>query len=163
MKVRKTARQNSWVLTKVKQFTGEILKNNCNSSLLAYLLQQKSSLLFTYQFNHLSRFPFDYSMNQHFMTLAPWFLEEASKYFIFNMANEFSNLPAFLFFFFLFPIFYEVFSSFTFQMLSQKSHIPSPHPSPLPTHSHFLALLFPCTRAYKVCKTKGPLFPVMVN
>jgi hypothetical protein len=24
-----------------------------------------------------------------------------------------------------------------------------------------LALVFPCTGAYKVCKTKGPLFPMM--
>jgi hypothetical protein len=35
------------------------------------------------------------------------------------------------------------------------------HPAPLPTHSHFLALVFPYTGAYKVCKTKGPLFPMM--
>ena len=34
-----------------------------------------------------------------------------------------------------------------------------PHPAPLSTHSHFLALVFPCTGAYNVCKTKGPLFP----
>jgi hypothetical protein len=26
-----------------------------------------------------------------------------------------------------------------------------------------LALAFPCTGAYKVCKTKGPLFPMMAN
>ena len=36
---------------------------------------------------------------------------------------------------------------------------------PLPcspfTHSHFLALVFPSTGAYKVCNNKGPLFPVM--
>jgi hypothetical protein len=38
-----------------------------------------------------------------------------------------------------------------------------PPPTPLPTHSHFLALAFPCTEAYKVCKTNGPLFPVMAN
>jgi hypothetical protein len=33
---------------------------------------------------------------------------------------------------------------------------------PLPSypHSHFLALTFPCTEAYKVCKTNGPLFPL---
>ena len=48
-------------------------------------------------------------------------------------------------------------------MLSQKFPIPSTHPDPLPTHSHFLALAFPCTGAYKVCNTKGPLFPVMAN
>ena len=46
-------------------------------------------------------------------------------------------------------------------MLSQKSPILSPCLAPLPTHSHFLALAFPCTGAYKVCKTKGPVFPMM--
>jgi hypothetical protein len=34
-------------------------------------------------------------------------------------------------------------------------------PTPLPTHSHFLALVFPCTEAYKVCTTNGSLFPLM--
>jgi hypothetical protein len=33
------------------------------------------------------------------------------------------------------------------------------HPLPL----RFLALAFSCTGAYKVYKTKGPLFPVMGN
>jgi hypothetical protein len=36
-------------------------------------------------------------------------------------------------------------------------------PTPLPTHSHFLALAFPCTGAYKVCKSNGPRFPLMAN
>jgi hypothetical protein len=36
-------------------------------------------------------------------------------------------------------------------------------PTPLLTHSHFLALVFPCTEAYKLCKTKGPLFPMMAD
>jgi hypothetical protein len=40
---------------------------------------------------------------------------------------------------------------------------PLPRPAPLPTHSHFLALVFSCTGAYKVCKTKGPLFPMMAD
>jgi hypothetical protein len=35
--------------------------------------------------------------------------------------------------------------------------------TPLATHSPFLALAFPCTEAYKVCKTKGPHFPMMAN
>jgi hypothetical protein len=55
-----------------------------------------------------------------------------------------------------------VFSSFTFQMLSQKSPITSPG-TPLPTNSLFLALVFPCAEAYKDCKTKGPLFPMMAD
>jgi hypothetical protein len=30
-----------------------------------------------------------------------------------------------------------------------------PCPAPQPTHSHFLALVFPCTGAYDLHKTKG--------
>jgi hypothetical protein len=44
-------------------------------------------------------------------------------------------------------------------MLSRKFPIPSSRSAPLPTHSHFLALAFPCTGAYKVCKTKGASLP----
>ena len=40
---------------------------------------------------------------------------------------------------------------------------PFPPTTPLPTHSHFLALAFLCTGAYKVCLTNGPLFPVMAD
>jgi hypothetical protein len=36
-------------------------------------------------------------------------------------------------------------------------------PCLLHTHSHFLALAFPCTGAYKVFKNKGLLFPMMAN
>jgi hypothetical protein len=62
-----------------------------------------------------------------------------------------------------FVFFFYVFSSITFPMLSQKSPTPSLPPTPLPTHSHFLALAFPCTGAYKVYLTNGPLFPVMAK
>ena len=48
-------------------------------------------------------------------------------------------------------------------MLSQKIPISSHHPAPLPTHTHFLALAFPCPGAYNVCKTYGPLFPMIDN
>ena len=41
--------------------------------------------------------------------------------------------------------------------------LPTPHPAHLPIHSYFLALAFPCNGAYKVCKTKGLLFPMMAN
>jgi hypothetical protein len=44
-------------------------------------------------------------------------------------------------------------------MLSQKSPIPSPHPATQPTHSCFLALAFPCTGTYNICKTKGTSLP----
>ena len=36
-------------------------------------------------------------------------------------------------------------------------------PTPLPIHFHLLALSFPCTGAYKVCKSNGPLFPVVAD
>jgi hypothetical protein len=42
--------------------------------------------------------------------------------------------------------------------------VPHTHPpNPLPTHSPFLALGFPCTGAYKVYKSNGPLFAVMAD
>jgi hypothetical protein len=42
--------------------------------------------------------------------------------------------------------------------------VPHTHPpNPLPTHSPFLALAFPCTGASKVGKSNGPLFPVMAD
>jgi hypothetical protein len=41
--------------------------------------------------------------------------------------------------------------------------VPRSSPTPLPTHSHFLALAFPCTESYKVCVSNGPLFPVMAE
>ena len=65
--------------------------------------------------------------------------------------------------------FFNIFSSFTFQMLypllvsSRKSPISSPCPAPQPTHSRFLALAFPCTGANDLRKTKGPLHPMMAN
>lgn len=40
---------------------------------------------------------------------------------------------------------------------------PLPSPTSLLTNFHFLALTFPCTEACKVCKTSGPLFPLMAN
>jgi hypothetical protein len=42
-----------------------------------------------------------------------------------------------------------------FKCYPKKSPMPSPHPAPLPTHFDFMALSFPCTGAYKVCKTRG--------
>jgi hypothetical protein len=44
-----------------------------------------------------------------------------------------------------------------------KSSPHAPQPTPPPTHSHFLALVFPCTEADKVCTTNGPLFPLMAD
>jgi hypothetical protein len=38
-----------------------------------------------------------------------------------------------------------------------------PPSTSLPIHSYFLALAFPCTGAYKVCKSNGPLFAEMAD
>jgi hypothetical protein len=62
----------------------------------------------------------------------------------------------------IFNIFYYVLSSITFPMLSQKFPIPSP-PLPYPPIPILLALAFPCTGAYKVCVSNGPLFSVMAD
>jgi hypothetical protein len=56
-----------------------------------------------------------------------------------------------------------VFVSFTFPMLYPKSPPHPPTPTPLPTYSDLLALAFPCTEAYKVCTTNGPLFALMAD
>jgi hypothetical protein len=69
------------------------------------------------------------------------------------------NYKFFFFKFFLLGIFFIYISN----AIPKVPYTLSPRPAPLPTHSHFLALAFPCTGAYKVCRTKGPLFPMMAN
>jgi hypothetical protein len=72
------------------------------------------------------------------------------------------TIPAFFkskynsFFIFLLSIFLIYISN----AIPKVSHTP---PTPLPTHSHFLALAFPCTGAYKVCMSNGPLFPLLIH
>jgi hypothetical protein len=57
------------------------------------------------------------------------------------------SVEAFYFLFFLIRYFLH---------LHFQCYAKSPSYPPLPIHSHFLALAFPCTEAYKVCKTNGP-------
>jgi hypothetical protein len=61
-----------------------------------------------------------------------------------------------------FPFFIRYLAHLHFQCYTKSPTYP-PTPTPLPTHSPFLALEFPCTGAYKVCKSNGPLFPVMAD
>jgi hypothetical protein len=58
-------------------------------------------------------------------------------------------------------LFLGIFLIYIFNAIPKVPH--SLPPTPLPTHSHFLTLAFPCTGAYKVCKSNGPLFPVMAG
>jgi hypothetical protein len=68
----------------------------------------------------------------------------------------------FLFFFFFFPFFIRYLAHLHFQCYTKSPPYP-PTPNPLPTLSPFLALAFPCTGAYKVFVSNGPLFPVMAD
>jgi hypothetical protein len=63
---------------------------------------------------------------------------------------------------FFFPFFIKYLAHLHFQCYTKSPPYP-PTPTPLTTHAPFLALAFPCTGAYKVCKCKGPLFAVMAN
>jgi hypothetical protein len=64
-------------------------------------------------------------------------------------------------FFFIIIILLGIFFIYISNAIPKVSHTLSP--TPLTTHSYFLALAFPCTEAYKVCKTNGPLFPLMAD
>jgi hypothetical protein len=73
-------------------------------------------------------------------------------------------LEFFLFYFILFYFILFYLGVFFIYISNAIPKVPIPSPlTPLPTHSHFLALAFPCIEAYKVCKTNGPLFPLMAN
>jgi hypothetical protein len=73
----------------------------------------------------------------------------------------------FSFFFFNFFLFFLKYFLLHIFLNYISSAIPKlPHtlpPTHISTHSHFLTLAFPCTGAYKVCASNGPLFPVMVD
>ena len=64
-------------------------------------------------------------------------------------------------FFFLKYILLGIFLIYISKAIPKVPHTLSP--TPLPTHSYFLALAVPCTGEYKVCKSNGPLFPVMAD
>jgi hypothetical protein len=63
---------------------------------------------------------------------------------------------------FFFHFFIRYLAHLHFQCYTKSPPYP-PTPTPLPTHSPPLALVFPCTGAHKVCVSNGPLFPVMAD
>jgi hypothetical protein len=78
------------------------------------------------------------------------------------LTTQIGFTPKNYFFFFLFKYFL-----LGILLIYISNAIPKvPHalpPTPLPTHSHFLTLTFPCTEAYKIWMTNGPLFPLMAD
>ena len=64
--------------------------------------------------------------------------------------------PGIIFKCFILTIFIRYFLHLQFKCYPKSS----PYP---PSHSPFFALAFPCTGAYKVCKSNGPLFAVMAD
>jgi hypothetical protein len=80
-------------------------------------------------------------------------------------SSFFKFFYVFIFVFYFFP-FLKYFLLGIFLIYISNAIPKVPHtlpPTPLPTHSHILALVFPCTGAYKVCKSNGPLLPVMAD
>jgi hypothetical protein len=67
-------------------------------------------------------------------------------------SSDIKTLSAFLFFKFLLAIF--------FIYISDAIPYSTPPPAPQPTHSHFLALVVPCTRAYKARRRKTNMWIV---
>jgi hypothetical protein len=101
-------------------------------------------------------------------------LKNIDVIFLFLSLGEFSAksnwpLACFIYIFLVrgfFSSFIIIFIRYLFHLHLQcypKSPPHAPSPSPPPNHSHFLALAFPCTEAYKVCTTNGPLFPLMAD
>jgi hypothetical protein len=70
-------------------------------------------------------------------------------------------LAFFFFYYFYFYFLLGIFLNYISNAIPKVPHtLP---PTSLPAHSHFLALAFPCTRAYKICMSNGCLFPVMAD
>jgi hypothetical protein len=63
---------------------------------------------------------------------------------------------------FFFPFFIRYLAHLHFQCYTKSPPYP-PTPTPLPTHSPFLALAFPCPGAYKVCLSNGPVLVFIVS
>jgi hypothetical protein len=95
--------------------------------------------------------------------------KERTKYSVFRKLNKkkCKNLYRILLEPFLFSSFFQflvyIFFIYISNAILKVHYTLPPCTNPLPPHSHFLAMAFPCTGAYQVCKTKGPLFPMMAN
>jgi hypothetical protein len=76
--------------------------------------------------------------------------------YIFDLHNLTVSFFPYYYAYLFFPFFIRYLAHLHFQCYTKSPPYP-PTPTPLPTHSPFLALVFPCTGAYKVCVSNGPL------
>jgi hypothetical protein len=74
--------------------------------------------------------------------------------FLFNISDSFISIHFILFYF---SILLYIFFIYVSNAIPKVAYTlpPLPLSALLPTHSHFLALVFPCTEAYKVGKPRG--------
>jgi hypothetical protein len=75
------------------------------------------------------------------------------RYPIPDINNKHSSKACLVLFFLLIFLFIRYFLYLHFKCYPESFLYTPPRPAPPPTHSHFLALAFPYTGAYKVCKT----------
>jgi hypothetical protein len=106
----------------------------------------------------------------HFVSIeAPWGPVWSLAFQVSLEANSYPGTGKMLVFCFLFSFFFfmifliRYFPHLHFQCYPKSPPYLPPTPPHSPPHSHFLALAFPCTGVYKVCKANGPLFPVMAD
>jgi hypothetical protein len=84
------------------------------------------------------------------------YISSVTSLFLFFVFFSFFSFSTNIFYFILFPIFIRYLAHLHFQYYTKSPPYP-PTPTPLPTHSPYLAPAFPCTGAYKVCVSNGPL------
>jgi hypothetical protein len=91
-------------------------------------------------------------------------VDQSSGFCLYHLSRRSHSCPwtlTFLSFIFLLIFLLGIFLIYISNAIPKVPHTLAP--TPLPTHSHFLALAFPCTGAYKDCKSNGPLFPVRAD
>jgi hypothetical protein len=130
-------------------------KNICENPPFNILFFGETYILYVFIMKHQKPVSFYQNLSSSMLTFQNCFFPHIPF-----CASWFFCFVLFCFVLFCFVLFFTYFPQLHFQCYPKSP----PHPpTPLPTHSHFLALAFPCTGAYKVCLSNGPLFPVMAD